>query len=76
MKVVGAQNRTRNPAAIGYVCRRRDHQARERRFTLTLHEGRWAYCASGTAPSHTHDWVPTGGATLAELTRSARDSAR
>lgn len=55
-------------ALIEFRCVRREHGKRSPRVTLTIHEGKWAFCAHEGATSQ-HDWTPTGGVTVRELLR-------
>jgi len=43
-----------------------DRPAAQRSDTLTLVEGLWAYCPFNVRAAD-HEWVPTGGLTMAEL---------
>jgi hypothetical protein len=57
-------------ASIAFRCVRADHAQRSRRLTMTIHDGRWAFCQHDGATNE-HQWVPTGGVTLRELLLSA-----
>jgi hypothetical protein len=60
-------------ALFWYVCRSTAHQdshglRSDERVALnpiTIHDGRWSYCPSGSATSHT--WEPVHGCTLDEV---------
>jgi hypothetical protein len=43
-----------------------DHLHDSRDFTLTVHEGTWAYCPAAAASS-AHQWVQTDGVSLTDL---------
>jgi hypothetical protein len=42
--------------------------------TLTIHEGKWAYCAHDIRAKG-HEWADTGGKTLDEVRRLGKASA-
>jgi hypothetical protein len=60
-------------ALFWYVCRSSAHQdtyrfqfdRRPPMNPITIHDGRWSYCPSGAAASHT--WEPVRGCTLDEV---------
>ena len=47
-----------------------DRPAAQRSDTLTLFEGLWAYCRFDVR-ARDHEWVPTGGVTMAALLSEA-----
>ena len=51
-------------APVHYVCDRR-LMRRGPGHTLTVYEGKWAYC--GAVHAEPHHWVPTGGVPFFEL---------
>jgi hypothetical protein len=53
---------------ILFSCVRRDHVHESRDFTLTVHEGGWAFCPAA-APSSGHEWAKTDGVPLMDLMR-------
>jgi hypothetical protein len=61
---------------VGYICNRRAHANPAQRFTLTIHNGEWAFCHDAFAVG-AHRWMATGGMSLADVQRStfARDLA-
>lgn len=63
-------------AMVGYVCTRRGHANPAQRFTITIHNGEWAFCHDARAVG-AHRWMATGGIALADVQRStfARDLA-
>jgi hypothetical protein len=52
---------------IDFYCAEPSHLTTDLVDRLTMHEERWAYCASGAAG--THRWQSTGGMTLSMLKR-------
>jgi len=66
----------RTGTTVGYICTRRSHVNPARRFTLTIHNGEWAFCHDALAVG-AHRWMATGGISLADVQRStfARDLA-
>lgn len=64
----GQQDRT-FASLIRYICVRRGHLATTSEYTLTIHNGEWAFCHDpGERPNH--KWVATDGLTLEQLRRS------
>ena len=61
---VGIQRRS---ALIQFACDRRQAGAGLAR-TITIHNGKWAYC--GSIHGEAHHWVPTGGVSLFALLAS------
>ena len=61
---------------VDFYCARPEHQGSELDDALTMHQDRWAYCPSGARENH--DWRPTGGMSLDDTKRFARqqDAAR
>jgi hypothetical protein len=57
---------TPGSALVRFKCKRRDHAKRSQRFTLTIHQRMWAFCAHEGATSE-HDWVPIAGVKLQSL---------
>lgn len=53
-------------ALIRYTCDRSDHAKRTSRYTLTIHEGLWAFCAH-EGPTSEHSWQPVQGVRLDKL---------
>lgn len=60
-------------AVVHYVCDRR-LMRRGPGHTLTIHEGKWAYC--GAVHAEPHHWVATGGISFLELVGPRRREAR
>jgi hypothetical protein len=58
--------------AVDFVCTRAEHRTRASTFgTLTVHDGKWAYCpAEGITEEH--QWSPVYGAVMARLRIAAR----
>lgn len=52
---------------VHFYCASPDHRAEARAngAPITIHEGRWAYCAGGSHEGH--EWQPTGGLEYHEL---------
>jgi hypothetical protein len=63
----------RRLALVHYVCDRRLMRGGPG-HTLTVYEGKWAYC--GSVHAEPHRWVPTGGVPLFELVGPAPRKAR
>jgi len=59
----------RRTALIYFVCDRRQPVTGPAR-TLTIHDGRWAYC--GWIHHEAHHWVPTRGVSLFALLSGTR----
>jgi len=59
----------RRSALVHFVCDRRQPGAGPAR-TLTIHNGKWAYC--GSIHHEAHHWVPTGGVSLFALLAASR----
>ena len=59
-------------ALVYYRCANPKHQQgnADKSDTLTIHEGKWAYCAHDIRAKG-HVWAPTGGVTI-EQVRSAQ----
>ena len=58
---------------IDFVCTAAAHRPRrdgEHASTVTVHQGRWAYCDSPAELDH--DWVPSGGIPLEMLRLRSR----
>lgn len=53
-------------ALVRFKCDRLDHARRSERYTLTIHEGKWAFCGH-EGPTSEHKWRPIAGAKLDEL---------
>lgn len=53
-------------ALIRFTCERPDHAKRSERYTLTINDGKWAFCAH-EGPASEHDWRPIAGAQLDSL---------
>lgn len=53
-------------ALIRFTCDRPDHAKRSERYTLTIHDGKWAFCAH-EGPRSDHKWRPIVGAKLDAL---------
>jgi len=55
-------------ALVYYRCMAAAHQELSGREsdTLTIHEGKWAYCPHDVR-AEGHEWTETGGQTLAEV---------
>ena len=53
-------------ALVRFTCERPDHGKRSGRYTLTIHDGQWAFCAH-EGPTSDHKWRPVPGATLDKL---------
>jgi hypothetical protein len=65
----------REPPSIHFYCTSSEHRRRartERVDTLTVHDGRWAYCPFDVR-SDGHAWSETGGLPLVEIERRARE---
>jgi hypothetical protein len=56
-------------AMVGYVCTRKSHLVFAPDFTLTIHNGDWAFCHHATAVG-AHRWMATGGIPLGDVQRS------
>ena len=54
-------------AIVHFRCSNPKHQQSggNKSDTLTIHEGKWAYC--GAVHAEPHHWVPTGGVPYFEL---------
>ena len=50
-------------ALVSFKCERTDHAKRSERYTLTIHEGKWAFCPH-EGPASEHMWRPTAGEKL------------
>jgi hypothetical protein len=59
-------------AIVHFRCTNPKHQQTggNKSDTLTIHEGKWAFCAHDIRAKG-HDWAPTGGMTI-EQVRSAQ----
>lgn len=55
---------------VKYVCMRRSHVRHAQRFTLTIHNGAWAYCHD-PSPEGRHRWMATDGISLPDVRRSS-----
>ena len=53
-------------ALIRFTCDRPDHARRSERYTLTIHDGEWAFCGHD-GPSSDHKWRPIAGSKLDSL---------
>lgn len=60
----------RGGATITYLCTRKRHLSPSQRFTITIHNGEWAFCHDGS-PIGAHRWMATGGIPLAAIQRSS-----
>lgn len=60
----------RGGAMIAYLCTRKRHLIPSQRFTITIHNGEWAFCHDGS-PIGAHRWMATGGIPLAAVQRSS-----
>ena len=60
---------------IHYRCTAPAHQQPQgtQSDTLTIHEGKWAYCAHDIRAKG-HQWTDTGGVTLNDVRRSGKAS--
>lgn len=58
-------------ALISYTCQRPDHAKRSERYTLTIHEGKWAFCGH-EGPTSDHSWRPIAGVRLDTLLERRR----
>lgn len=65
-------NTRRRFALVHYVCDLRPGHTGPGQ-TLTIYEGKWAYCPAVHAESH--HWVPTGGVPFFELADTRRTKA-
>jgi hypothetical protein len=60
------------PALVQFTCVQPDHAKRSERYTLTIHDGKWAFCRH-EGPASEHNWRPIEGVrldSLLELRRS------
>ncbi|HKW78324.1 MAG TPA: hypothetical protein VJQ09_04430 [Candidatus Limnocylindria bacterium] len=64
-------------ALIHYVCANAEHEEHrsDESDTLTIHAGKWAYCARDVRAKD-HLWTETGGVTLAQLQLGQRRPAK
>jgi hypothetical protein len=69
----GIASAKRRFAMVHYVCDRR-LMRRGPGHTLTLFEGKWAYC--GAVHAEPHHWVPTGGISFLDLVGPTRSKAK
>ena len=53
-------------ALVRFKCDRPDHARRSERYTLTIHDGKWAFCTH-EGPTSDHKWRPIAGAKLDAL---------
>jgi len=53
-------------ALVRFKCVRPEHAKRSERYTLTIHDRKWAFCRHEGAASE-HDWRPIAGAQLDSL---------
>jgi len=53
-------------ALIRFKCDRPEHARRSERYTLTIHDGKWAFCTHEGANSD-HRWRPIAGTKLDAL---------
>jgi hypothetical protein len=53
-------------ALIRFACARPDHAKRSERYTLTIHDGKWAFCVHEGAATE-HKWRSISGAKLESL---------
>lgn len=53
-------------ALVRFSCERPDHAKRSERYTLTIHDGKWAFCAH-EGPTSEHRWRPISGTQLESL---------
>jgi hypothetical protein len=53
-------------ALVRFKCDRPDHAKRSERYTLTIHDGQWAFCGH-EGPTSDHKWRPIAGAKLDAL---------
>jgi hypothetical protein len=60
----------RSGAVVGYLCIRKRHLSVAQAFTLTIHNGEWAFCHDAH-PVGAHRWMATGGISLADVQRSS-----
>ena len=58
-------------ALIRYTCERPDHAKRTQRYTLTIHEGMWAFCGH-EGPTSEHAWRQIAGMRLDKLLERRR----
>ena len=60
-------------ALIYYRCANPKHQqlSTNRSDTLTIHEGKWAYCPHDIR-AHDHQWTETGGVTIEQVRLAQR----
>jgi hypothetical protein len=54
---------------VRFVCVATAHATGRKDSALTIHEGAWAFCASGGAEPN-HEWRPSEGLPLSETMRS------
>lgn len=61
---------------MGFVCTAPEHPARQAPSGtgLTVHDGKWAYCAAGASDGHV--WNAVDESSFEELTRAASSAAR
>jgi hypothetical protein len=77
MHAAGIADTLLRPGAIvGYLCTRKSHLSSAQTYTITIHNGEWAFCHDAH-PMGAHRWMATGGIPLADVQRSslARDLA-
>lgn len=65
-----AGNLLRSGAIVGYLCTRKPHLSSSQMYTITIHNGEWAYCHDAN-PVGAHRWMATGGIALADVQRSS-----
>jgi hypothetical protein len=64
-----ADTLVRRGAIVGYLCTRKAHLSFAQTFTITIHNGEWAFCHDAD-PVGSHRWMATGGIPLADVRRS------
>lgn len=64
---------TPGSALIRFRCKRSDHARRSQRYTLTIYQRMWAFCAHEGATSE-HSWVAIEGIALQRLLTQHRAS--
>lgn len=58
-------------ALIQFKCVRPDHARRSKRYTLTIRDGRWAFCRH-EGPASEHDWRAIAGTQIDSLLEQRR----
>jgi hypothetical protein len=58
-------------ALIQFTCDRPDHAKRNERYTLTIHDGQWAFCGH-EGPTSEHTWRPVAGVKLDQVLERRR----